>query len=73
VALAYVILHARRQKLDLVDLPRAKMLAHRPTRNQIRRLLKSNYSDKLLGAAKAAFGLRAKLPSRVREMFDFAD
>jgi hypothetical protein len=42
-------LHARRQQLGFVDLPRAKFLAHQPTRNQIRRNLTSDYSDKLLG------------------------
>src|SRR5690606_13761007 len=36
----YVVLHTRRQKLHIIDLPRAKLLAHRIPTNQTFRPLK---------------------------------
>src|SRR5579883_1141700 len=47
VVLRHIVLHARRQKLCLVDLPGAKFLAHKPTKNHTPRLLTSEYSDRL--------------------------
>ncbi len=44
----HIVLHARRQKLRLVNLPGAKFLAHGPARNQTRPHLTSHYSDRLL-------------------------
>jgi hypothetical protein len=41
VILRHIILHARRQKLGLIDLPGAKFLAHGCARNQTRALLTS--------------------------------
>ena len=48
VVLGHIVLHTRRQKLRLIDLPRAKVLAHGPARNQTRPNLTSDYSDRLL-------------------------
>ena len=42
------VLHAWWQKLRLIDLPGAKMLAHRAGTNQTRAKLNSDYSDRLL-------------------------
>src|SRR3977135_807976 len=44
------VLHIRRQKQRLIDIPRAKILAHGPTLNQTRPELKSDYPDRLLDA-----------------------
>ena len=54
VVLGHVVLHARRQKLRLIDLPGAKILAHNPARNRTRHHLTSDYSDRLLEAARPA-------------------
>ena len=48
MSLGHIVLNARRQKLCVVDLPGAKILAHKSARNQTRRLLTSDYSDRLL-------------------------
>src|SRR5438445_8125347 len=42
------VLHNRRQKQRLIDIPRAKILAHSPRLNQTRSELNSDYSDRLL-------------------------
>src|SRR6202171_3985001 len=49
MALRNKILHIRRQKQRLIDIPGTKILAHRQTLNQTRPELNSNYSDSLLG------------------------
>jgi hypothetical protein len=41
-------LHIRRQKQRLIDIPGAKILAHRPRLNLSRTELNSRYSDRLL-------------------------
>jgi hypothetical protein len=43
------VLHIRRQKQRLIDIPGTKILAHSPTLNQTRSELNSDYSDRLLG------------------------
>src|SRR6266852_2685115 len=43
------VLHIRRQKQRLINIPRAKILAHRPSLNQTRSELNSDYPDRLLG------------------------
>src|SRR6202011_2269738 len=48
VVLGHEILHARRQKQRLIDIPGAKILAHSPRLNQTRSELNSDYSDRLL-------------------------
>src|SRR5882757_5610883 len=48
VALRHEILHVRRQKQRLIDIPGAKILAHSPSLNQTRSELNSDYSDRLL-------------------------
>src|SRR5690606_17124430 len=50
----HIVLNARRQKLCVVDLPGAKILAHKSARNQTRRLLTSDYSDRPLVPTFAA-------------------
>jgi hypothetical protein len=42
------VLHIRRQKQCLIDIPGAKILAHSPSLNQTRSDLNSDYSDRLL-------------------------
>ena len=54
------VLHAWWQKLRLIDLPGAKMLAHKTGTNQTRAKLNSDYSDRLLGVHFAC-----ELPRRV--------
>src|SRR3954447_15501902 len=49
MASRHEVLHIRRQKQRLIDIPRAKILAHRPRLNQTRSELNSDYSDTLLG------------------------
>src|ERR1700675_4064895 len=56
VVLGNKVLHTRRQKQRLIDIPGAEMLAHSPRLNQTRRELNSDYSDGLLEAA----GMRTK-------------
>ena len=51
MVLWHEVLHAWRQKLRLIDLPGAKMLAHGGKQNQTRRQLNSDYSDRLLEKA----------------------
>src|SRR5215212_8846753 len=48
MVLRYEVLHARRQKLHLVDLPEAEMLAHGARQNQTRSENATDYSDRLL-------------------------
>jgi hypothetical protein len=49
VVLGHKVLHIRRQKQRLIDIPGAKVLAHSPSLNQTRWGLNSDYSDMLLG------------------------
>src|ERR1700693_1444260 len=49
MAFRHEVLHARRQKQRLIDIPGAKILAHGPRLNQTRSKLNSDYSDGLLG------------------------
>jgi hypothetical protein len=53
VVLSHVILNARRQQRRLVNLPGPKVLAHGRAKNQTRRNLASDYSDRLLVEASA--------------------
>src|SRR5712672_619727 len=48
MAFRHEILHMRRQKQRLIDIPGAKILAHGPSLNQTRSDLNSHYSDRLL-------------------------
>src|SRR4051812_28766763 len=48
MVLRHEVLHARRQKLHLVDLPEAEMLAHGARQNQTRSENATDYSDRLL-------------------------
>jgi hypothetical protein len=58
------VLHIRRQKQRLIDIPRAKILAHSPRLNQTRSELNSDYSDRLLEHRIDKFG-----ESRVQAIF----
>uniref|UniRef100_A0A973W5Y7 LysR substrate-binding domain-containing protein n=2 Tax=Bradyrhizobium septentrionale TaxID=1404411 RepID=A0A973W5Y7_9BRAD len=53
MAFRHEVLHIRRQKQRLIDVPRPKILAHRPMLNQTRPDLNSDYPDKLLAALRA--------------------
>src|SRR5260370_101754 len=48
MAFRHEILHIWRQKQRLIDIPRAKILAHGPTLNKTRPEFKSDYPDRLL-------------------------
>src|SRR5205823_4214469 len=48
MAFRHEVLHIRRQKQRLIDIPGAKILAHGPSLNQTRPELNSDYSDRLL-------------------------
>src|SRR6266403_129145 len=48
MAFRHEVLHIRRQKQRLIDIPGAKILAHSPRLNQTRPELNSDYSDRLL-------------------------
>src|SRR5882757_7177439 len=48
MAFRHKVLHIRRQKQRLIDIPGAKILAHSPSLNQTRSELNSDYSDRLL-------------------------
>src|SRR5271165_6845527 len=62
--LGHIILHARRQKLHLIDFPWTEMLAHGPNQNQTRHQNASDYSDRLL--VDACKGVSwSSAPSRV--------
>src|SRR3979409_1226249 len=52
MAFRHEVLHIRRQKQRLIDIPGAKILAHSSSLNQTRSKLNSNYSDRLLGRSK---------------------
>src|SRR3977135_743932 len=54
------VLHIRRQKQRLIDIPRAKILAHSPRLNQTRPELNSDYSDRLLGGKRGLRALKIK-------------
>src|SRR6202165_476329 len=49
MAFRHEVLHIRRQKQPLIDIPGTKILAHSPSLNQTRSELNSDYSDRLLG------------------------
>ena len=53
MAFRHEILHTRRQKQRLIDIPGAKILAHSPRLNQTRSELNSDYADRLLGVSLA--------------------
>src|SRR5712664_1189264 len=48
MAFRHEVLHVRRQKQRLIDIPGAKILAHSQRLNQTRLELNSDYSDRLL-------------------------
>src|SRR5712664_2168213 len=48
MAFRHEVLHVRRQKQRLIDIPRPKILAHSQRLNQTRLELNSDYSDRLL-------------------------
>src|SRR6266853_2914490 len=49
MAFRHEVLHVRRQKQRLIDIPGPKILAHSQRLNQTRLELNSDYSDRLLG------------------------
>src|SRR3954470_16840768 len=49
MVLRHIVLHARRQKLRLINLPAPKIFAHSHAKNQTHSNLTSDYSDRLLG------------------------
>src|SRR3954454_8072803 len=49
MVLRHIVLHARRQKLRLINLPTPKIFAHSHAKNQTHSNLTSDYSDRLLG------------------------
>src|SRR5712664_1738427 len=53
MAFRHEVLHIRRQKQRLIDIPGAKILALSLTLNQTRPELNSDYSDRLLGVTYA--------------------
>src|SRR6266851_6998933 len=53
MAFRHEVLHIRRQKQPLIDIPGPKILAHSPTLNQTPSELNSDYSDRLLGTQPA--------------------
>src|ERR1700704_1078175 len=57
------VLHIRRQKQRLIDIPRAKILAHGPTLNQTRPELKSDYPDRLLASVDGGNSSRKTAPA----------
>src|SRR3954447_6474285 len=57
MVLRHEVLHARRQKLHLVDLPEAEMLAHGARQNQTRSENATDYSDRLLVAEMNRLGI----------------
>src|SRR5215813_10549151 len=60
VVLGHKVPHIRRQKQRLIDIPRAKVLAHSPSLNQTRWDLNSDYSDMLLAPAKPRASSRTR-------------
>jgi hypothetical protein len=54
MAFRHEVLHIRRQKQRLIDIPGPKILAHGPTLNQTRPELNSDYSDRLLVPTKSS-------------------
>src|SRR4051794_34876231 len=58
MVLRHEVLHARRQKLHLVDLPEAEMLAHGARQNQTRSENATDYSDRLLVLGRGSSGHR---------------
>src|SRR3981081_2790065 len=63
-AFRHKVLHIRRQKQRLIDIPGAKILAHSPSLNQTRSELNRDYSDRLLEAAIINL-LRVRLPDEI--------
>src|SRR5712672_4690074 len=61
MAFRHEVLHIRRQKQRLIDIPGAKILAHSPSLNQTRSELNSDYSDRLLEAGKPSCQLGRSL------------
>ena len=61
MAFRHEVLHIRRQKQRLIDIPGAKILAHRPSLNQTRSELNSDYSDRLLAGTMNGMGWVAAL------------
>src|SRR6202043_4267492 len=59
MAFRHKVLHIRRQKQRLIDIPGTKILAHSPSLNQTRSELNSDYSDRLLGPQLDQPGLGA--------------
>src|SRR3954466_9497905 len=53
MVLRHIVLHARRQKLRLINLPAPKIFAHSHAKNQTHSNLTSDYSDRLLGLVDA--------------------
>src|SRR5712672_1471241 len=66
MAFRHEVLHIRRQKQRLIDIPGAKILAHSPSLNQTRSELNSDYSDRLL--AKETFA--AQNWHRLNQLFE---
>jgi hypothetical protein len=64
MAFRHKVLHIRRQKQRLIDIPGAKILAHSPSLNQTRSELNRDYSDRLLEAAIINL-LRVRLPDEI--------
>src|SRR4029077_15156468 len=62
--LGHEVLHTRRQKQRLIDIPGAKVLAHSPSLNQTRWDLNSDYLDRLLGARDVG---RHALPASIAQ------
>ena len=52
MAFRHEVLHIRRQKQRLINIPGTKIFAHGPRLNQTRSGLNSDYSDRLLGASR---------------------
>jgi hypothetical protein len=59
MAFRHEVLHIRRQKQPLIDIPGLKILAHSPTLNQSPSELNSDYSDMLLPACRTE-GMRRR-------------
>src|SRR3954470_22062919 len=57
MVLRHIVLHARRQKLRLINLPAPKIFAHSHAKNQTHSNLTSDYSDRLLADAYCGLSL----------------
>src|SRR5215213_4999324 len=67
MVLRHEVLHARRQKLHLVDLPEAEMLAHGARQNQTRSENATDYSDRLLAGSIRKNGDRVRITGQLIE------